>query len=180
MIIQEPVLLIRPTQDIEKDEIADVSEKVIAEMRSIGGSSLSAPAIGILKKLFVYDPKDDTGIMIACNPVFRPEEGDVIQVEESCPCWDQRYVMMRYSRIQATYYDKTFTQVTRIMSDVEAINFQHECDHLSGKHPHRGAIVNQNGKYVEVVKSISFPRNSSCPCGTGKKFKKCCGRLVHG
>jgi SWIM/SEC-C metal-binding protein len=25
------------------------------------------------------------------------------------------------------------------------------------------------------VKSIKIDRNSSCPCGSGKKYKKCCG-----
>ena len=27
-----------------------------------------------------------------------------------------------------------------------------------------------------AIKKVKNPRNKPCPCGSGKKFKKCCGR----
>lgn len=34
----------------------------------------------------------------------------------------------------------------------------------------------QNGKVETVVKGKEPGRNDPCPCGSGKKYKKCCGR----
>jgi len=35
--------------------------------------------------------------------------------------------------------------------------------------------VNERWYYIDGVKPQSG-RNDSCPCGSGKKYKKCCGR----
>ena len=34
----------------------------------------------------------------------------------------------------------------------------------------------QNGKVETVVKGQEPGRNDPCPCGSGKKYKKCCGK----
>ncbi|MDR0952687.1 MAG: SEC-C domain-containing protein [Elusimicrobiota bacterium] len=34
----------------------------------------------------------------------------------------------------------------------------------------------QNGKVQTVVKGDEPGRNDPCPCGSGKKYKKCCGK----
>ncbi len=34
----------------------------------------------------------------------------------------------------------------------------------------------QPGKKVPVVVGPKIGRNDPCPCGSGKKYKKCCGR----
>ena len=34
------------------------------------------------------------------------------------------------------------------------------------------AIINNK----TVVKGLKIGRNNTCPCGSGKKFKKCCGK----
>ncbi|MDZ7672456.1 MAG: SEC-C metal-binding domain-containing protein [Halanaerobiales bacterium] len=31
---------------------------------------------------------------------------------------------------------------------------------------------------LEPIKSYKIPRNEPCPCGSGKKFKKCCGKIT--
>lgn len=31
-------------------------------------------------------------------------------------------------------------------------------------------------KTQTVVKEVKVGRNDPCPCGSGKKYKKCCGR----
>ena len=36
-------------------------------------------------------------------------------------------------------------------------------------------IENNKSKFKEISKKIS--RNEPCPCGSGKKYKKCCGSL---
>lgn len=41
----------------------------------------------------------------------------------------------------------------------------------------RSRFLNENGRwfYIDGVRP-QFSRNDPCPCGSGKKFKKCCGQ----
>ena len=32
------------------------------------------------------------------------------------------------------------------------------------------------GRTAPIVKAISIGRNDPCPCGSGKKYKQCCGK----
>ncbi len=44
---------------------------------------------------------------------------------------------------------------------------------------HDKMVFFQNGKIIEekpVVKEQKVGRNDPCPCGSGKKYKNCCGR----
>jgi tetratricopeptide (TPR) repeat protein len=41
--------------------------------------------------------------------------------------------------------------------------------------PKLGALLRDNSSHASVVKR-KVGRNEPCPCGSGKKFKKCCGR----
>ena len=36
--------------------------------------------------------------------------------------------------------------------------------------------TNVRVKTQTVVKEVKVGRNDPCPCGSGKKYKKCCGR----
>ncbi len=47
------------------------------------------------------------------------------------------------------------------------IIFQHEIDHFNGK-----VIFDRVRKPLQAPKKIG--RNTPCPCGSGKKYKKCC------
>ena len=40
----------------------------------------------------------------------------------------------------------------------------------------RQEIVKAYKKSKTVVKGKKIGRNDPCPCGSGKKYKKCCGR----
>lgn len=42
----------------------------------------------------------------------------------------------------------------------------------------RGEIAKRYKRSKTVVKEIRIGRNDPCPCGSGKKYKKCCGRAV--
>jgi len=53
---------------------------------------------------------------------------------------------------------------------LESVCVQHEIDHLNGV-----TIFNRQVKNQPVQKkTIKVGRNEKCPCGSGKKFKKCC------
>ncbi|GAA0232518.1 SEC-C metal-binding domain-containing protein [Metaclostridioides mangenotii] len=41
---------------------------------------------------------------------------------------------------------------------------------------HRKQVIKDYKKSKTVVKEEKIGRNDSCPCGSGKKYKKCCGK----
>lgn len=58
------------------------------------------------------------------------------------------------------------TEQTAVFYGLEAVIVQHEVDHLDGI-----LIIDREAFEVKKV-----GRNEPCPCGSGKKYKKCCGR----
>ena len=54
---------------------------------------------------------------------------------------------------------------------LESVCVQHEIDHLNGL-----TIHDRGNKPRPVVSDKTVGRNEPCPCGSGKKFKKCCLR----
>ena len=52
---------------------------------------------------------------------------------------------------------------------LESICIQHEIDHLNGI-----TIHDRENKSKPIVSQKKVGRNDSCPCGSGKKYKKCC------
>ena len=52
---------------------------------------------------------------------------------------------------------------------------------LPGKQKKKYQMASLTGTFVEPVKTITnlipkIGRNEKCPCGSGKKFKFCCGK----
>ena len=52
---------------------------------------------------------------------------------------------------------------------LEAVCVQHEIDHLNGI-----TIHDRENKPEPIIHKKSVGRNEPCPCGSGKKYKKCC------
>ena len=51
---------------------------------------------------------------------------------------------------------------------LESVCVQHEIDHLNG------VICMDRKRDTTIVKDRKIGRNEPCPCGSGKKYKKCC------
>ena len=54
---------------------------------------------------------------------------------------------------------------------------------VCGKGAHFGIKVSHshrrsNRKWNSNVKRVKIGRNEPCPCGSGKKYKNCCGRNI--
>ncbi|WP_083273700.1 SEC-C metal-binding domain-containing protein [Geosporobacter ferrireducens] len=37
-------------------------------------------------------------------------------------------------------------------------------------------MINADSKVIDLQARIKVGRNDPCPCGSGKKYKKCCGK----
>ena len=63
--------------------------------------------------------------------------------------------------------DKKQDQELRLL---ETICVQHEIDHLNGMTIHDRQVI------TTIVNDDKIGRNDPCHCGSGKKYKKCCGK----
>ena len=41
------------------------------------------------------------------------------------------------------------------------------------------ALAERDAEAPELARTTKVGRNEPCPCGSGKKYKKCCGATVH-
>jgi len=57
----------------------------------------------------------------------------------------------------------------------EILNHLNETE-LVKKYSMVNRVQNDFGKRKPVTKKVTVGRNDPCPCGSGKKYKKCCGR----
>lgn len=127
-------------EDIHEEEASDfipIAQAMIEFTAKNGGVGLSAPQIGINKKLIVWQGKNNT-FHIGFNPTFF-SKGKKINTIESCLSYpeEEYFVPGRRKYIQAVYYALNqggkLVKIARSMRDDEAIVYQHEVDHINGK-----------------------------------------------
>ena len=156
---------------LEADNIIFQLEQTLQEISGIG---LSAPQIGILKQIAIVRYKDDKidAKINIINPVdICYNEQYFISNMEGCLSFPGIRLNIKRSKDieflanfgkEAHYYS--------IHKDGELITtaVQHEIDHLFGK-------VITDYKSVPKISEKKFGPNEPCFCGSGKKYKKCCG-----
>lgn len=101
----------------------------------------------------------------AINPAIISVEGASRNSIEGCLTWPDRQIRaMRHDSIVVSFTDLCGDSREESVSGFEALVWQHEINHLNGV-PER--VIDPDKK---------LKPNSPCYCGSGKKFKKCCGR----
>lgn len=104
---------------------------------------------------------------IAIDPVIVPEVKFMTKKLEGCLTWVGQMVLAdRYARVRVKYFDIEGIPRMQIVEGLEAQLWQHETNHLDGV---TETIVSPN-----YILPSPAGRNDSCPCGSGKKYKKCC------
>ena len=103
------------------------------------------------------------------NPELKSVNGDKETKVEKCLTWPGKDITSeRYSTIVVSYSDINGNKIKgRIIEEFEAQVWQHEINHLDGI-----AETVTSHTYKREVKKAG--RNDPCPCGSGKKYKKCC------
>jgi preprotein translocase subunit SecA len=61
-------------------------------------------------------------------------------------------------------------ELERMKAELEELNANVELQHDSVLNPQ------DPQEKIEPIKSTKVPRNAPCPCGSGKKYKQCCGK----
>ena len=173
-----------------KEVSVDEGLKIAKELLNIlserkDGIGLAANQIGYDASVAVVNVREP---LILINPVIK-EQWDEIGYYEGCLSFPKkgvhtkryRNVIVHTEQEECDWYfsgaekisEGTGTWETAKKHDqeqrlLESICIQHEIDHLNGL-----TIVDRENKPQPIVIE-KVGRNEPCPCGSGKKYKKCC------
>ena len=172
-------------------ETVEEAEDIIAKLKVAldehdNGIGLAAIQIGIPKKVGVIK-KPYGGYEYLINAKLTEGLMEFIYCHEGCLSLPDTYLdTQRYRQViiqnqrildgklqdqtESYYFSNDPTEIGN--DGLVAIAVQHELDHFAGK-----LILDRHVVLPATpVKRISakIGRNDKCPCGSGKKFKKCC------
>jgi len=167
--------VIKICKDISHDEL--VKQEVVERLKSVlsghpTGIGLAAPQIGLDCKVFILKVglgPNIKSVMVCRNPIITEYIGSRTVSNEGCLSFPKKFInTVRAEQIIVSYYDEN----NNFFSDIKlkgtiALQFQHEIDHLEGK-----TIFDREYKGAKA----KVGRNEDCPCGSNKKYKKCCGK----
>ena len=152
------------TSIAECDELK-IWEKLEATLKeNKNGVGLSAIQIGIPIRAALAKIGDKIHKLV--NPKIIAKSDEMTKFDrEGCLSIPNKYVN--------TLRHKTITVENEINGTVtyegfESIVVQHEIDHMDG-------VLMTDRKMQPVKFEKKIGRNDKCPCGSGKKYKKCCG-----
>jgi len=109
----------------------------------------------------------DLGWVVALNPEIISLPGISLNSKEGCLTWPGKFIEAnRSTKAQVRYWTLGWEERVIDVEGFEAKVWQHEINHLNGV---------AEKIFAPEDKRAARP-NNPCPCGSGKKFKKCCGR----
>ncbi len=121
-----------PITDID-GAVKRLADDMVAPLREVEGLGLAAPQVGVLKRLFIYDLRDDQGPQTIVNPVIGESRGEWTY-EEGCLSVPGLYFpIVRPKEIHLTGWDLDGREVSIEADELLARLFQHELDHLEGR-----------------------------------------------
>ena len=131
------------------------------------GIGLAAPQIGVyVQASIVRIPASKT--IEACsinvwNPVIESPEEPIVFAGEGCLSYPKEYW---HTRRYASIVLRNGDGRRYSLHGLEAVVVQHEIGHLIGR----------SFSEFRAYQSNSVGRNDPCPCLSGRKYKKCCGK----
>lgn len=112
-----------------------------------------------------------------CSLVINPKVIEYIGIKdikaEGCLTWKGKNIIAERSRaVKVRYYDMGGNLHIEVFKGFHGQVWQHEINHLNG------IEEDVRPKSERPLPAKSFDRNEPCPCGSGKKYKKCCYLLT--
>jgi peptide deformylase len=152
-------------------EAEHLNESLMNMFPKTGAFAVACPQIGILKQATLIQLPSTKEFLFVCNPEILEQEEEIVLNSEGCLSFpNDPKVTVRYNRVKVKYYDINFEERIAVFDGIEAIILQHERDHLNG------ILYKDRVRQPYRKTEPEIGRNSICPCGSGKKFKKCCGK----
>jgi len=158
------------TRKKDSEEVWDGEEniaKFIKYAKSLNNCiGLAANQVSLNGKRFnknFFVSFNDGFTKLVINPKILEYIGEKTILIEGCITWPGRKIIAeRYSTIIVKYFNYKGNQVEEKLTGFDAQVFQHEYNHLQG--------FNEKFNFSEKI-----GRNDTCPCGSNKKYKNCCG-----
>lgn len=155
----------------EVGSLIETLEKELEYANRLGknGIGLAAPQIGIAKDIAIVRlPKVNFNLV---NAKLIQGYDPAIFTDEGCLSFPGRMEnTMRFQEVHIT--NNLVEPYSFVATGFIAVVCQHELDHLNSTLFMDRSVP----KPVPVVKKIRVGPNEPCTCGSGKKYKKCCGR----
>ncbi len=155
----------------EVGSLIETLEKELEYANRLGknGIGLAAPQIGIAKDIAIVRlPKVNFNLI---NAKLIQGYDPAIFTDEGCLSFPGR--VENTTRFQEVHIANNLVEpYSFVATGFIAVACQHELDHLNSTLFMDRAAP----KLVPVVKKLRVGPNEPCICGSGKKYKKCCGR----
>jgi len=186
-VVQDISILRQKSENVNSvDEAKDIISKLENVLGEIGhGVGLAAIQLGYPKRIGVI--KDNHGSYFhLINPEIIEKSDEFVYFREGCLSFPEVYFSTnRYKQITVRNHviiDDKFEEeifVAYYSADEEmgndgllAIAIQHEVDHFDS------ILIHDREVKLTPIKrdNEKVGRNDKCPCNSGKKYKKCCGK----
>jgi peptide deformylase len=158
--------------------VTDVVE-LLSNLNNVAGiasNQLVIRATGkrVTDRFFVTKNAEPSGAVsysFYLNPQIKAIGDDERECVEGCLTWPNKVILANRSKtITISFFDIHGLYKEQTFTGFPAQVVQHEMDHLYGV-PEK--VVDKD---YRTIKSDKVGRNDPCVCGSGKKYKKCCGR----
>ena len=132
-IVGDPVLRQRANEVTDIDgKLVRLVEDMIPTMYDAAGLGLAAPQVGVQKRIFVYDLRDDRGPQVIVNPAVSEHRGEWVYEEGCLSVPGLSWEITRPKEVHLTGVDLDGNDVSFEADELLARLFQHELDHLEG------------------------------------------------
>ena len=185
-VIQDLNILRKKSDPVESVEEAKsiIDQLEVALDKKDNGVGLAAIQIDIPKRVGVIKYYDK--VLYLINAEFVEKEEEFIYFNEGCLSLPGTYFntkrykhyIIKNQRIEGDHFEEDTLYFYYSEDKQEsgndgliAIAVQHEVDHFNGKLIYD---VKDERKIKPIERTKKAGRNDKCPCGSGKKFKKCC------
>jgi peptide deformylase len=156
----------------EVGALVETLEKELIEANRLGknGIGLAAPQIGIAKNIAII--RLERGFKLdLVNCKLEKGYDPLLFQEEGCLSFPGRVEnTMRFQEVHIT--SNLVEPYSFVATGFLAVACQHELDHLNSTLFMDRAAP----KPVQIIKKNKVGPNDPCTCGSGKKYKKCCGK----
>ena len=172
-IVGDPVLRQRAAEVADIDaRLVRLAEDMIPTMYEAAGLGLAAPQIGVQKRLFVYDLRDDRGPQVLVNPTISEARGEWVYEEGCLSVPGLHWEIVRPKEVHLTGYDLDGGEVSIEADELLARLFQHELDHLEGRLLLDLLDDDQRKQAMRAMREWQLAQSESVPTSGGLDFPK--------
>ncbi|MEO5575870.1 MAG: peptide deformylase [Gaiellaceae bacterium] len=115
------------------DDLARLAEKMADLMHDARGVGLAATQVGVLQRLFVFQPADDEDVAAIVNPEIVKRSRSTEVADEGCLSLQGALVPVeRALEVTIEGWDVTGAPIKLELEELDARVVQHELDHLDG------------------------------------------------